>query len=71
MSFLKDDTGALSSTRLAFLLWMIGILVMWIYVCINQKTLVALDPTLIGVMGVFMTGKVIQSKVESEPTDVK
>lgn len=65
--FFQDPNGSLSSTRLAFLLWSIGVLAAWLYVSIKVAALQPLDESIIMIMGVFMTGKVAQRFTESKP----
>ncbi|NWD69151.1 hypothetical protein HX870_16230 [Pseudomonas gingeri] len=62
--FLQDGTGNLSATRLAFLLWVIGALVVWVYqsfMSTDHGKMIAFDPTITTVIGILMTGKVAQS----------
>jgi hypothetical protein len=56
--FFQDDTGALSSTRLVFILWSIGVFFTWLYVCIVTKSLVAIPQTVCELCLIFMAGKV-------------
>jgi hypothetical protein len=59
-SLLEDNSGGLSATRLAFLLWAVGVLGMWIYSSIQQGKLAAIDGTVVTVLGILMTGKTVQ-----------
>jgi hypothetical protein len=59
-SFLQDNSGGLSATRLAFLLWAVGVLGMWIYSSIQQGKLAPIDGTVVTVLGILMTGKTVQ-----------
>jgi len=59
--FFQDGTGAYSATRLAFLLWAIGVLVIWIYESIVAGKLVTIDSTVVTVLGALMAGKVVQA----------
>lgn len=64
--FFEDGTGLLSATRLGFILWVVGVLVMWAMTCVSTRTLAAIDPSVTTVLGVLMTGKVVQSFGESK-----
>jgi len=39
LEFVEEDNGGLSATRLAFLLWTIGVLIVWIIDSLRQGTL--------------------------------
>lgn len=60
IGFLQDGDGNLSSTRLAFLLWGAGVLVVWMYVSFKTTLLAGIPPEVVTVLGVLMTGKVVQ-----------
>jgi hypothetical protein len=69
--FLEDNNGGLSSTRLALLIWVFGILIVWSYSCFsaNPVKLAAIDPTVLTLLGILMGGKVVQKfgeKTDSE-----
>jgi hypothetical protein len=64
LQFFQDDTGAFSATRLAFLLWSIGVFLIWIYVCVSSASLVAMPQTVVEMTLVFMGGKVAGAGVE-------
>jgi hypothetical protein len=58
--FLQEDDGGFSATRLAFLLWVGGVLIVWIIDSLSSKTLERIDPTVTTIIGILMTGKVVQ-----------
>jgi len=58
--FLEDNSGGLSATRLAFLLWALGVLAVWIYLSIEQGKIAEIDRTVVMVLGILMTGKTVQ-----------
>lgn len=60
-----SDGEQLSIMRLLIFIWATGILSMWIYMCLHTKTLATIPESLIVVLGVFLTGKVVQSKIEN------
>jgi hypothetical protein len=60
LEFFQEDNGGFSATRLAFLLWVIGVLVVWIIESLSSKTLEHIDPTVTTILGILMTGKVVQ-----------
>lgn len=57
---LKEENGKFSSTRLAFLLWTVGTLLVWIFNSIASGTLQPVPQSVIVVLGILMTGKVTQ-----------
>ena len=59
--FFQDGSGNLSATRLSFLLWAIGVFGVWAWVSIHTNTLAPIDPSVQTILGVLMTGKVVQS----------
>ena len=65
--FLEEDNGALSSTRLALMLWVVGVLAAWIVVSLQTRTLAPLDSSVSAILGILMTGKVVQKFGEKPP----
>ena len=59
------DGEYFSLMRLMLFLWGNGILAMWIYTCLHTKTLAVIPESLIMVLGIFLTSKVVQSKIEN------
>lgn len=62
LEFFKDGSGSYSATRLGFVIWVFGVLVVWIYLsitnpCDSQK----IDGTVVTILGILMSGKVVQS----------
>jgi hypothetical protein len=69
--FLQDDSGNLSSTRLALLLWVIGVLVIWGAASLKTGELKAIPDSVTTVIGLLMGGKVMQKfgeRSEVKPT---
>lgn len=64
LQFLQEDNGNFSSTRLAFLLWVIGVLVVWIFISIKSSTLQSINESVLILLGILMTGKVSQKFAE-------
>ena len=69
--FLQEDNGNFSSSRLALLLWVVGVLVAWIIASVKSepRMLQAIPDSVIVVIGILMTGKVTQ-KFGEKPKDV-
>jgi len=62
IQFIQDGYGAFSATRLAFLLWVVGVLAVWIYLSIvRAESLLHIDSSVVTLIGILMTGKVVQS----------
>ncbi|GEM_PF-5100218 len=73
--FLQEKNGNFSSTRLAFLMWVLGTLLVWIIVSLENSQLAAVPESIIIIFGILMTGKVTQkfgekdklAKLKTEP----
>ncbi len=59
-NFLKDKNGDLSSTRLGFLMWVVGVLAVWVAVSVFESALQPLPESVILVIFALMSGKVVQ-----------
>lgn len=57
---LKEDSGKFSSTRLAFMAWSLVVLVMWAITSYQSGDLIKLDNSIVSILGVLMSGKVVQ-----------
>ncbi len=66
LGFLQDSTGNFSSTRLAFLVWAIGVLACWAYVVVKSLALPPIPTEVVTVLGILMTGKVVQKYTEQQ-----
>lgn len=62
LEFFQEDNGGYSATRLGFLLWVIGALVVWIITSLTSepRQLARVDPSVVTIVGILMTGKVAQ-----------
>ncbi|MEN9848074.1 MAG: hypothetical protein RL368_814 [Pseudomonadota bacterium] len=58
--FLQDDNGNLSSMRLAFLLWVVGVLAIWGVASLKAGELKIIPDSVTTIVGVLMGGKVMQ-----------
>lgn len=58
--FFKDENGKYSSTRLAFLTWVLGTFLIWAIISVKNMRLEAMPIENIGFVTMLMTGKVIQ-----------
>lgn len=68
LQFFQDGSGSYSATRLAFLLWSFFVLTVWCYVSIKTEKLVTIDQQVVTIIGILMTGKVVQSFSVSDGT---
>ena len=59
--FFTDGSGALSSARLVMLAWSLGLLLIWIIICIIRRELADIPPGVLGVHGTIIGGKVLQA----------
>lgn len=58
--FLQEGDGQFSATRLGFLLWVIGVLIVWVIDSLISKTLQPIPEQVQVLIGILMTGKVVQ-----------
>ena len=58
--FLQGGDQGLSATRLAFLLWVVGVLVVWMADSISQGQLARIDYSVVSLIGILMGGKALQ-----------
>ena len=63
--FFQENNGTLSATRLAFLIWAFGVLVVWGIPSIRHEKLEPIPESVVVVIGMLMTGKVVQKFSES------
>lgn len=69
--FLQQEDGGFSSTRLAFLIWAVGVLVIWIISSLKNSALQPIDSTVITILGILMGGKVVQKFGEKPDKSTK
>lgn len=67
-SFLQEDDGKWSATRLALLLWVVGVLVIWGYSSVRARQMQEVPDSVVTVMGILTTGKVVQRFGETRAT---
>lgn len=65
--FVEDPEGKSSSIRLVFLVWAIWVLVVWAVASLSARPvkLAPIDPTVLTLIGILMTGKAVQGFQES------
>lgn len=69
--FLQEDNGGFSSSRLAFLLWALGVLIVWIVISVKSAGLQEIPDSVAMVLGILMTGKVAQKFGEKPRVEEK
>ena len=69
MGFLQEDNGNFSATRLAFLLWILGVLIGWGVASARLNKLQEIPDSVLALIGVLMTGKVTQKFAENKIPD--
>lgn len=69
--FFQEDNGTCSSTRLAFLLWVIGVLLVWGIKSIQCPGLELADipKSILTILGILASGKVTQKNFEEKPSN--
>lgn len=70
LEFLQEDNGGFSSSRLAFLLWSAGVLIAWGIISLRNGALQVIPESVATVIGILMTGKVVQ-KFGEKPSESK
>jgi len=55
-----EDNGNYSSMRTQFNLWSFGLFAVWVYLSVLKSEMAQIDPTTLGVLGLFITGKFVQ-----------
>lgn len=63
--FLEDNEGGFSCTRLAFLLWAVAILAVWLGSFFKSGTLTEIPGSVLTLLGILTGGKVVQRFGES------
>lgn len=66
VQFFEDETGAFSSTRLIFILWNFAVIGMLGYQLFVLKQTPKVEPSIVGILGTVMVGKVAQSFSENK-----
>lgn len=60
MEFFHEADASLSATRLALLLWIFGVLGVWMFTSLKAGHLEDIPESVSTIIGVLMTGKVVQ-----------
>ena len=66
--FLQGPDGIYSSNRLAFLTWTLGLFLVWAVLSFRTGTLQPIPESVAMVLGILMTGKVVQVFGERNPS---
>ena len=66
--FFKESNGTFSATRLAFLTWAFGVLIVWGVPSVRHGKLEPIPESVVVVIGMLMTGKVVQKVNEPSYT---
>ncbi len=64
--FLEEPAGGLSSMRLAFLVWTLGVFGVWCFASITNGILAPIDNSIVVFFGAILTAKVVQRYGEPE-----
>ena len=64
LEFFQDKNGQLSSNRFMFMFASLAVVIGWLMVTIVKGELQAIDWSIIALIGTFMSGKVVQKKME-------
>jgi hypothetical protein len=58
--FVQETDGSYSATRLGFLAWVLGVLGAWLAASLAKQSLQPVPESVAAILGVLMTGKVVQ-----------
>jgi hypothetical protein len=66
-----EDNGKMSMMRIMNAAWLGGVLVVWMWTSYHESKLAELPDTVVMLLGVLLTGKVIQRKFEAkDPAEI-
>jgi hypothetical protein len=68
--FLQKENGQYSATRLAFLAWVFGALIVWSTGSLYERKMQDLPSSLQTLIGILMTGKVTQKFTEKKSRNI-
>ena len=74
LQIFEEANGRLSSTRIAFVLWSLIILGVWTVLSLRNGQMQAFDMSIVSMLGIMLTGKVVQKfgeKTEAAVTETK
>jgi hypothetical protein len=69
-NFLSDNSGGMSSMRLIMAVWFLGALVLWMLVSFQKAEIQPMPESIITLLGIVLSGKVVQrfgEKQEAPP----
>ena len=66
LEFLQEENGGLSATRLGFLLWVIGVLIVWMINSIVKQSLLPIDGSVATILGILMMGRSYKNSVRNQ-----
>ena len=58
--FLEDNNGGFSAMRLSLLIWILGVLVVWVRVSWHNGVLQAIPDPIVAILGILVGGKSVQ-----------
>lgn len=59
-TLLEDNSGGFSAMRLGFLLWLVGVLAVWIFQSVSTQTVVQIDSSVVTIVGLLAGSKAVQ-----------
>ena len=65
--FFEDASGGLSSMRLAFVLGYLSVIGVWVYVSIQQISMIEVPNSVLVLLGTITAAKIWQRNMENEP----
>ncbi len=69
LQILKEGSGDLSSVRGVMVAWCLGVLLVWGYNSIVAHILSDIPESVVAIIGILVTGKYFQKKIEVKPSE--
>lgn len=66
--FFSDNSGGMSSMRLIMAVWFLGALVLWMIVSFQKAEIQPMPESIITLLGIVLSGKVVQRFGEKQET---
>jgi hypothetical protein len=71
LQFFQERGGSLSSNRLVYVIWMLGMLIVWGNLSFKENKMAEIPESNLLVIALLLTGKVLQKNIETTDPNVK
>jgi hypothetical protein len=69
LEMFKEECGAVSSMRILMLAYGVGVLIVWVVLSIKNGNILDIPTSIQTILGILVTGKVIQKPLEQKACD--